>query len=107
VVTAWSVVDKNSQAYITLATQGLTNTRSTVFSSLTATVPPAYKSSTKTVLLAVDNDASTPSGEPSPSDVKDNFGPPSYVDTLLSELGPEAGKINEALSSFLAIPYVK
>ncbi|KAK5087091.1 hypothetical protein LTR05_004262 [Lithohypha guttulata] len=44
--------------------------------------------------------------DPSPSDVRDALGPPTYVETVLAELGPGAGKVNEALSNFLAIPYV-
>ncbi|KAJ1325808.1 hypothetical protein MN608_09004 [Microdochium nivale] len=41
-----------------------------------------------------------------PEDVRANLGPPSYLETLLADIGKEKGKINEALESFLTLPYV-
>lgn len=42
-----------------------------------------------------------------PEAVRDKFGPPSYLETLLSDIGEGKGKINEALTNFLTLPYVK
>lgn len=39
--------------------------------------------------------------------VNDKFGPPSYLETLLVDIGSKKGKINEALTNFLTLPYVK
>ena len=42
-----------------------------------------------------------------PEDVRANLGPPSYLETLLADIGKEKGKINEALETFLTLPYVR
>lgn len=39
--------------------------------------------------------------------VNDKFGPPSYLETLLADIGTKKGRIVEGLTSFLTLPYVK
>ncbi|KAK3680474.1 hypothetical protein B0T22DRAFT_536924 [Podospora appendiculata] len=97
VVATWNIIDGNLQAYITLVTQGPT---AALAAFRTAAAPAPHMLS-----MMAANAASEPE-TPTPADVRDNFGPPSYVDTLLADLGPKAGKINEALGDFLALPYV-
>lgn len=39
--------------------------------------------------------------------IDEKFGPPSYLETLLEDIGSKKGKIVEGLTSFLTLPYVK
>lgn len=39
--------------------------------------------------------------------IDEKFGPPSYLDTLLEDIGTKKGKIVEGLTNFLTLPYVK
>ncbi|GAB7346960.1 hypothetical protein MBLNU459_g2015t1 [Dothideomycetes sp. NU459] len=111
VVAAWKIIDTNLQAFITLATQGLSSRVSIKLSKNAGRKMQHSAHHPYSVMALSANEmgagtAPASSQEPTPSDVKDNFGPPSYIDTLLADLGPEAGKVNEALSSFLEIPYI-
>jgi hypothetical protein len=39
--------------------------------------------------------------------IDEKFGPPSYLETLLEDIGTKKGKIVEGLTNFLTLPYVK
>jgi hypothetical protein len=43
----------------------------------------------------------------SPETINAKLGPPSYLETLLADIGTGKGQINAALQTFLVLPYVK
>lgn len=101
-VATWHVISSNLQGYITLATQGLPATMGLL--SINNVRLPEHHGMAEVALFSLELNGS--SDEKSPEDMRDAFGPPSYMDTLLADMGPESGRINKALSDFLAIPYV-
>ncbi|SPO01197.1 uncharacterized protein DNG_03944 [Cephalotrichum gorgonifer] len=93
VVDSWKAVDANLQSYITLAVKGPAAATALAL----AVQPPQSRAA------AMELAATAPT---TAADVRDKFGPPSYVETLLADLGPESGKVNDSLNKFLSLPYV-
>lgn len=123
VVSLWKLVGGYASTYISFVVGGMVvaptgpTANSSPFVSFSA-VPEAIpasveKISTKridsfNVFAAAAPPSSAPTDStPTPQQVRDTFGPPTYAETALAGLGPDTGKINEKLNNFLQLPYVR